>query len=284
MSADWITIILPVKHYVPRHLVAAVESVTQQTSGDWRLLVVAHESVADEVGRLLAHARSDPRCRLVRVTGNLARGINLGMAQASSDFATLLLGDDLLAAETVAVLRRAIRDHPTVDFFHSARRIVDSEGRAISTVYPSRTAFTRDDFIHGSPVKHLLCWRLAMARAIGGVDESVSLAGPDDYDFPWTMFDHGAVFRALPECLYIYRNHCDGFRLTTHVPATVQLRGGLNILRKHGVGWWRSWFIMALRWHHGLASQAIYGSRWSRAFYRLMGYDATKRWRQPTYR
>ena len=31
-----ITIILPVKHYVPRHLKAAVQSVLDQSSGDWR--------------------------------------------------------------------------------------------------------------------------------------------------------------------------------------------------------------------------------------------------------
>jgi hypothetical protein len=140
------------------------------------------------------------------------------------------------------------------------------------------------DFLNGSPVKHLLCWRREMALAIGGVDEAFSTQGPDDYDFPWSMFEYGARFRALPECLYIYRNHCDGFRLTTHDPATVQVLTARRMLRKHGVGFWRSWMMIYSKWRGGLGSQSIYNSRLSRRFYRFVGSDAEKQWRQSTYR
>lgn len=280
-----ITIILPVKHYVPRYLKAAVQSVLDQSSGDWRLVLVADRSVAAELQSFLQGELSDSRFLLIAVgTPNLAATINAGMKQASTEFVTLLLGDDIFAANAIEVLQRAIRAQPHVDFFHTSRRIIDGEGNAISSVHASRSHFEWKDFLNGSPVKHQLCWRRETALAIGGVDEALSTSGPDDYDFPWSMFEQGARFQALPECLYIYRNHCDGFRNTTHHPRTVRLLGVRKILRKHGIGFWRSWMMVYAKWRRGLASQSIYGSRLTRWFYRLVGYDAAKSWRQSTYR
>jgi glycosyltransferase involved in cell wall biosynthesis len=280
-----ITIILPVKHYVADHLKVAVESVLNQSSGDWRLVMLADRSVAAELKTLLQNELSDFRVRFVGVdTRNLAATINAGMKLASTEFVTLLLGDDLFAVNAIEVLQRAIRARPDVDFFHSSRRIIDGEGNSISSVHASRSEFEWKDFLNGSPIKHLLCWRREMALAIGGVDEAFSTQGPDDYDFPWSMFEHGARFQALPECLYIYRNHCDGFRLTTHDPRTVQLLTARKMLRKHGVGFWRSWMMIYFKWRGGLASQSIYSSRLTRRFHRFVRSDAEKKWRQSSYR
>jgi glycosyltransferase involved in cell wall biosynthesis len=280
-----ITIILPVKHYVPRYLKAAVQSVLDQSSGDWCLVLVAYGSVAAELEAFLQRELSDCRFQLIIVgTPNLPAAINAGMKQASTEFVTVLFGDDVFAANAIEVLHRAIRARPYVDFFHSSRRVIDGEGNAISSIYASRTDFAWKDFLNGSPVKHLLCWRRETALAIGGIDEAFSPSGADDYDFPWSMFEQGARFQALPECLYILRNHCDGFRLTTHEPRTVQLLTVRKILQKHGIGFWRSWIMVYAKWRTGLASQSIYPSRLIRWIYGLIGYDATKSWRQPTYR
>ena len=280
-----ITIILPVKHYVPGHLRVAAQSVLNQSSEDWRLVVLADRSVAAELKSLLQGELSDFRVRLVCVaTRNLPATINVGMKLASTEFVTLLLGDDLFEVDAIEVLQRAIRAHPDIDFFHSSRRVIDGNGISISSVHPSRVQFEWKDFLNGSPIKHLLCWRREMALAIGGVDEAFSTQGPDDYDFPWSMFEYGARFKALPECLYIYRNHCDGFRLTTHDPTTVQLLTARRMLRKHGVGFWRSFMMIYSKWRGGLGSQSIYSSRLSRRFHRFVGSDAEKQWRQSTYR
>jgi len=59
--------------------------------------------------------------------------------------------------------------------------------------------------------------------------------GPDDFDLPWSMSDAGARFGTVQECLYVYRDHRAGYRLTTHLPARTHLREVERILRKHGV-------------------------------------------------
>jgi hypothetical protein len=49
------------------------------------------------------------------------------------------------------------------------------------------------------------------------------------------MAENGARFAAVPECLYVYRDHRDCFRLTTHLPRSTHERELRRILTKHGV-------------------------------------------------
>jgi hypothetical protein len=157
------------------------------------------------------------------------------MRTAESEFVAILLSDDLLAPHAIETLQRAIGAEPEVDFWHSARRVVDEAGHPISSVHDAPDWIDQAEFAWKCPVHHLLCWRRTLALSVGGIDESLNNVGPDDYDFPWTMLEHGASFRAVHECLYLYRDHQSSYRLTTHLPRSVHLRELRRILEKHGV-------------------------------------------------
>jgi hypothetical protein len=43
------------------------------------------------------------------------------------------------------------------------------------------------------------------------MDGTLNSVGPDDFDFPWSMAEHGAVVRAIPDCLYLDRDHRSSF-------------------------------------------------------------------------
>jgi glycosyltransferase involved in cell wall biosynthesis len=235
MSAPPITALMPVKECHPAFLDYAIRSMAAQDAPGWRLIVIAEPEEIAPLGDRLAGWLEDPRITLAANQGRkLSGAFNTGMRLAESEFVAILLGDDAWAPNAVSVLAAAIARHPSVDFFHSARVIVDASGREISSVMPSRESFELADFLDSSPVKHLLCWRRSLALAIGGMDETLNSVGPDDYDFPWTMAERGAVFRAIPECLYRYRDHREGFRLTTHLPLSTHAREIARIFRKHG--------------------------------------------------
>jgi len=175
------------------------------------------------------------RIRILRNDARkLAGAFNTGMRHASTPFVAILLSDDLWARDAVAILNDAIQTHPEVDFFHSSRRIIDEEDKPISSIHYSRESFKIEDFLRTSPVKHLLCWRVTKALSVGGMDESLNSVGPDDYDFPWMMAEQGANFFAIRDCLYLYRDHRESFRLTTHLPLRVHEGELRRILQKHG--------------------------------------------------
>jgi glycosyltransferase involved in cell wall biosynthesis len=278
-----VTVLLPVKSFHPPYLTAAVRSILRQTSPAWRLVVIGEVENVSTLGALLDNELRDSRVELIVNEGRRLPGaVNTGMRYARTGYVALLLGDDLWASEAVAALNDAIEASPDIDFFHSGRLFIDAHGRAISSVYSPRASFSIDEFVQGSPVKHLLCWRREKALAIGGVDES-GIIGPDDWDFPWTMAEVGARFMALQNCLYHYRDHRESYRLTTHVPLRTQTRDIRRVLRKHGVGRLRSYrTIRAMKRRH--LRQCLYRSRLDRFIkQRVLGKDTRVGWHE-TYR
>lgn len=253
-----ITALMPVKDHHPRLLREAVGSMKAQTSPRWRLLVIAEPESVAELEALLAADLEGERIELVANEGRkLAGAFNTGMRRAETDFVAILLGDDMWAPQAVATLERHIAARPDVDFFHSARRYVDARGEPLGEVMRSSPGVTLGDFFRGAPVKHLMCWRRERALAIGGMDESLDSVGPDDFDFPWSMAEHGAVFGAIPDCLYLYRQHLECPRLTTHLPKSVHKRELARMLRKHGVGPVRT-RLKVLKASHTYMRQCLY--------------------------
>ncbi len=177
------------------------------------------------------------------------------------------------------VLERAIGERPNVDFFHSARRYVNDRGESISSVIGPREDVTLESFAAGESIKHLLCWRRDLALEIGGIDETLNSVGPDDYDFPWSMAEAGARFGAIPECLYVYRDHRSCYRLSTHLPLRTHVRETRRILRKHGVP--RAEVnrrVAAAR--DSYLRQCLYSSPFDAWLKRLLGHDPTRGWRE----
>jgi glycosyltransferase involved in cell wall biosynthesis len=277
-----LTALLPVHRYYPGFLRDAVASMLAQTSPHWRLLVV-HEGGDAELAEVLGESLRDERVRLVRNEGSrLAGAINTGMRHATTDFVAILLGDDLWDPRAVEVLTSYVDRHVDVDFFHSGRRRIDGDGTPLGGDQPARESFALGDFVRGSPVKHLLCWRREKALAIGGLDESIRNVGPDDYDFPWTMAEHGARFLAVPEILYVYRDHRDAYRLTTHLPLSTHTRELRRIFRKHGVGRLRTERQLAA-FKRNYLRQCLFRNPVDRWLKERRGYDPRRGWRQ-TYR
>jgi len=241
--------------------------------------VVVEPEDLDALRSHLAYAVDDSRVRVISNEGRRHAGaFNTGMRAAETEFVAILLGDDLWAPHAVAVLQASIRVHPEVDLFHSGRRIVDDEGRPIGREFHPPDTVSLDEFVWKSPVKHLLCWRRRKALGFGGLDEALTTAGPDDYDFPWTMLEQGAVFRAVPDCLYVYRDHRVAFRNTTHLPRSIHLHDLRYILTKHGVapGLIEQRLRSAKR---GFLRQCLYRNGFHRWLKQLFGHDPASTWR-----
>jgi len=279
-----LTVLLPLKNYHLAHLHKAVGSVLNQTSQQWRLLIIVEQGEADQFGSLLADALKDPRIKLIENEGRkLSGAFNTGMRHARTEFVGILLADDMWTENAVAVLGRNICEFPAVDFFHSSRRYIDQDDGSISSVYRSKESFEISEFLYAPPVKHLLCWRIDKALSFGGMDESLNSVGPDDYDFPWSMAERGATFKAIEDCLYLYREHLDSYRLTTHLPLSVHQREIARIMAKHGA----DAATIKTRLSQAKASylrQCLFRSQFDQWLKRKLGFNLRERWWRPEYR
>ena len=278
-----VTALMPLKNYEREFLFKAFDSMAVQTSPDWRLVIIVERRDRTAFEHLLQRELADARIRLVVNDGRkLAGAMNTGTRQAETPFVAILLSDDIWAPNAVEILNSRIEQHPEADFFHSSRVIIDEHDRPISDVYPSRATFELKDFLKASPVKHLLCWRRSLAISLGGMDESLNNVGPDDYDFPWTMAERGARFHAIPEALYLYRDHRSASRLTTHVPLSVHMKEIRRILRKHGASPDET-AAMVARARSTYLRQCLYRNRADKWLKELIGHEARRGWRE-TYR
>src|SRR3954454_7149607 len=275
-----VTALLPVKRYRSDYLREAVASLLGQSSPDWRALVIHERGTRAGLEAALGAAAADPRIRLVEERGRkLAGALNTGIREAETEFVGILFADDRWAPEAVEALSRNIAERPEIDFFHSARRYIDDHGEPISDVVAPLAEVRRETFMERVPVRHLLCWRRELALDIGGMDESLNSVGPDDFDFPWSMADAGATFRAIADCLYVYRDHRSCYRLTTHLPRRTHVRETRRILRKHGVpeADIRRRIAHARRTH---LRQCLYSSALEAWLKRVLRNDPAGGWRQ----
>jgi glycosyltransferase involved in cell wall biosynthesis len=276
-----ITVLMPVRAYSREYLEQAIGSILGQSCERWELLVIADRGGLANFSRANADLLTDGRISILANEGRkLAGKLNTGMRHANNAFVSVLFADDLWAESSVEVLLRSIREFPHADLFHSSRRFIDDGGRFVGGIYPSRDGVTSADFLDGAPVKHLLCWRVKKALSVGGIDESLNSIGADDFDFPWTMVEHGAQFVAVPECLYLARDHRAYFRLTTHVPRSTHIRELRRIMRKHGA----SREVIRRRVAHARESylrQCLYANRLDRYVKRRWRGDPLESWREP---
>jgi glycosyltransferase involved in cell wall biosynthesis len=276
---------MPLKYYYPDFLKKSVESIKQQSCPDWTLVIVVEKTDVDEFRKLLEKELDDPRINVIINQGNKFPGaINTAVRHATTDFVAILLADDMWSSDAIEILNRYIVEYPAVDFFHSSRVVVDEQDKPISSIHRSKESFDLAEFRWGSPVKHLLCWRREKGLSVGGIDESI-LKAQDDYDFPWTMAENGARFKAVEECLYYYRNHIECERLTTHRPLSLTKRGIRGILKKHGVGFFTRIFIVEkMRYLGSLGNQCIYKNSVDQWVKEKLAHNIKKDWQQQTYR
>jgi glycosyltransferase involved in cell wall biosynthesis len=163
-----------------------------------------------------------------------AAAINHGLREATSERIGLLLSDDWLKPDAVAKCLAQETDIVSTGFTCFAS---DGAAEFESLAHdPHRETFDSLPTLEEKAfyLTHFFLFRATKIAEAGGLDESIGDApGIDDYDFIWTLLEHGATVAIVEERLYCYRDHT-GERLTLRDP-TEQARNLDRILAKHGV-------------------------------------------------
>jgi GT2 family glycosyltransferase len=201
-----ISIIMPVYNTPRGWLSEALESVRHQFCDNWELICVNDGSSTPHVAELLAsYARNDVRVRVLTSPHNVGvtRATNFGLRAARHGYVTFLDHDDYLEPDAVWQLLRAARA-TGADLLYGDELLTDESLRGVLE-FRLRPAFSHDFYLSHPYFVHPVCVRTDIARAVGGLDESMPISA--DVDFVLRIIEASRRITHVPAVLYRWRTH-----------------------------------------------------------------------------
>lgn len=191
----------------------ALESLAEQTFGDYEIVAVEDGS-QDNTGEILgAWAKQDQRLRLIRQSNQgIVQALNRGLRECQGDLIARMDADDVCLPERFEHQTKWMQDHPETNV---AGSLVEgysqegvSEGFAIYLAWLNSlvcNADIRRDIFVESPLAHpSVIMRRSGLEALGGYQEH---GWPEDYDLWLRYYQAGAIFNKVPEVLLSWREH-----------------------------------------------------------------------------
>ena len=201
-----ISILVPTYNTQPDMLTAMVESVRAQIYPHWELCIADDASPQPHVRQMLQElAAQEPRIKLHLGESNrgVSHATNQALALATSPFVVLLDHDDLLQPQAIYRVAQCVQaDDP--DMLYSDEVLVSPDGSQVLQ-YFHRPAFS-PEYLRSHPyIVHLVGFRTALLRELGGFDESLSIS--QDYDLILRVSEAARRIAHIPEILYQWRTH-----------------------------------------------------------------------------
>lgn len=224
-----IGILVPTYNTPEPMLHAMLQSVLQQWYPHWQLCIADDASTAPHVRRILQdYARRDQRIRLH--LGETNRGVshatNQALALCTCPFTVLLDHDDLLEPQALYRVAESVQqDDP--DMLYSDEVLVTPDGGAVLQ-YVYRPVFSPEYLREHPYIVHLVGFRTALLREIGGVDETLAIS--QDYDLILRVSEHARTIVHIPEVLYQWRTHPES---AGHARADEVMRVSSGVLQRH---------------------------------------------------
>lgn len=197
--------VLMAVHNGARHLPAAMQSMLDQTWGDFELIVV--DDASSDASPAVLAACQDPRLSVLRNEHNrgLTASLNHGLTRCRAPLIARMDADDVCEPTRFAEQVRCLREHPEVDLLGTHTTEIDDQDRVLDTFEPpGDPAYIAWEMTRGSIVYHP-SWmvRREAFDAVGGYDERYPIA--QDYALLAEMITGGRRVMILPKRLLRYR-------------------------------------------------------------------------------
>jgi glycosyltransferase involved in cell wall biosynthesis len=210
-SDPQISVCMPV-YNAERYVTEAIESVLNQTLGDFEFLIVDDGSTDGTLRILERHAAREPRIRLTsRPNKGLVASLNELVYRARGEFLARMDADDVAMPERFARQVEYLRTHPECVLVGSRAWETDAEGDPIRE-FPTLSDHDEIDAYHfrikGPAILHpTVMMRRDVVLAIGGYrDFSLS----EEVDLYLRLAERGRLGR-VPDYLLKYRVHTTNY-------------------------------------------------------------------------
>lgn len=208
-----VSVIMPAFN-ADRYIAGSIQSVIDQTYGNWELIVVDDGSTDRTAAIVRTFSANDTRVRYVfQENQRLGKARNTGVTNATGPWIAFLDSDDLWMSEKLA-LQVGMLEATNADIIYTDGFIFPDddpslETRTLSVICGRIEGAKMLDLLlmHNSiPVLSVLMRRETFDKA-GPFEESPPFHGSEDYDFWLKAARQGAVFYGMGEKLVRYRRH-----------------------------------------------------------------------------
>jgi GT2 family glycosyltransferase len=201
-----ISLLMPVYNTPEAWLRQAIDSVIQQVYQDWELCIADDASTQPHVRNVLEEYRQrDARIKVVyrETNGHVSAASNSALALVTGEFTVLFDHDDLLERQALyRVAESILADWPDI-IYSDELLISEASGEVIGHAF--RPAFSLELLRAHAYIVHLVAFRTALLRCIGGFDESLTIS--QDYDLILRAAERAKTIVHIPEALYRWRTH-----------------------------------------------------------------------------
>ncbi len=203
-----ISILMPTYNTPADVLRQAIESVRAQIYENWELCISDDCSSDPQVRAIVeGFVQNDERIKAVYGERNagVSAATNRALDLATGDFIALFDHDDILEKQAVFRIAEAVvADEP--DFIYSDEVIVSADGEEVLG-FALRPQFSLE-YLRSHPyIVHVIAFRAALLRELGGLDESLSIS--QDYDLILRAVERARKIVHIPEVLYRWRTQPD---------------------------------------------------------------------------
>ena len=217
-----ISIVVPLYQTPERFLREMIESVCNQTYGNWELCLADASPLADGdktlgegqkesrttklTGIVKEYMEKDDRIRyrILEKNGGISENTNEAIKMATGDFVGLLDHDDLLERDALYEIMEKIAKNDETDVVYTDEDKINRKGtkHLIPNMKPD---FNLDLLRSNNYICHFLVARKSIIDQVGGFRKEFD--GAQDYDFTFRCTEAARVVAHVPRVLYHWRTH-----------------------------------------------------------------------------
>lgn len=206
-TAPLVSVIVPAFNEPPARLRLALESLANQSFGEFECLLIDESTAPDSVTAADEFCRMDGRfVRIVPETRlGLAGSLNLGLSRARGAYIARFDSDDLCCPDRLGLQLDFLEANPAIGILGGGIEIISEDGRHLAErAYPVSHEEIAKALQFTTPLAHptVMMRRSELGRA-GGYDPNFRYA--EDLDLWLRLLSQGTRFANLPDRLVRYR-------------------------------------------------------------------------------
>ncbi len=227
-----ISIVIPVYNR-ERYVGAAIESVLNQTMGDFELVVWDDGSTDSSIDIAHHFAELDERVRVIASEHRgVAPAVKAAFAATTGTYIGSVDSDDLLAPTALEETAAILDAHLEVGMVYTDHQVIDENGQDRGLGARCHIPYSRDRMLVDFMTFHFRLLRRCVYDQVGGIDESFEQS--EDYDLCLRLSEVSAVHH-IPQALYYYRRHTANISNQNLEALHWGYRASLQALKRRGL-------------------------------------------------